>query len=339
MSGGRTIEIWATRLVSVFASLAVLVCVGSSAASASPREETAAVMREIAEADKGFSLRAWVNDGSGAEISIGHQVEYHFLADRDAYLTVLHLDSHGVATLVHPNAIGSSNRVKRGLELTFPAPDDGFSVRAEPPVGRELVLVLATAESIAAESLGLELHEDPIAIIEADRAPALARRLRDLFLEVPQRDRAVVSFEQRIAGRSAEGEYDSVDIVQYFTTRTRSIRRPKLDLHVHFSTGSDELDPAAKRNLDSVAQALGDSRLRSMRFTVSGHTDDVGKPDYNDGLSRRRAISVVSYLTGIRSIDASRLEISYFGETRPLEPGTTAQARRLNRRVEFELLR
>jgi outer membrane protein OmpA-like peptidoglycan-associated protein len=330
------------RAMGLLAALVAVTGLGGAASAeeaSSPREQTVALLQEIAAEPSGFSLRAWVNDGSGGEIPIGHQLEYHFIAERDAHLTVLHLDSHGVATLIHPNAIGSSNRVEGSREHTFPAATDGFTVLAEPPVGQEQVLVLATAEPIDAAALGLSLSKEPIAVVEAAAVPALARRLQEIFLAVPTADRAVARFEQRIAGRSAEGEYDSVDIVSYFTTRTRSIRRPKLDLHVHFETGSDQLDSLAKRNLDSVAQALRDSRLREMRFTVSGHTDDVGDEDYNDDLSRRRAISVVGYLTEVHSIEQQRLEVSYFGEDRPLERGTTPEARALNRRVEFQLLR
>ena len=325
------------------ATLAMALVIFGVGAAAEPtgsaRDQTAQLLREIAAEQTGFGLRAWVNDGSGAEVPIGHQLEYHFLSERNAHLTVVHLDSHGVATVIHPNAIGSSNWVERNVEHTFPAPSDGFSVYAEPPVGQELVLALATAAPIEAAALGLTLKDDPIAILEADAAPALVRRLRDVFIAMPPADRAAASFEQQIAGRSAAGEYDSVDIVSYFTTRTRSIRRPKLDLHVHFDTGSAQLDEGARRNLDSVAQALRDSRLREMRFTVSGHTDDVGDEAYNDDLSRRRAISVVEYLTEDHSIGADRLEINYYGETRPLQSGTTPEVRRLNRRVEFQLVR
>ena len=89
---------------------ALLACVAIAAAASDGavyRDRTVAVLDEIASAESGFGLQAWVNDGSLADIAIGQTVQYHFLSDRSAYLTVLHVDSHGVLTLIHPNAIVS----------------------------------------------------------------------------------------------------------------------------------------------------------------------------------------------------------------------------------------
>jgi outer membrane protein OmpA-like peptidoglycan-associated protein len=303
------------------------------------RDRTVAVLDEIAAQDSGFGLQAWVNDGALGDVAIGQTLQYHFLSDRSAHLTVLHVDSHGVLTLIHPNAIGSGDALRAGEEKTFPGPEDGFTAKADPPLGRDYVLVVATSEPIDAVALGITLSPEPIAVVEAADAPALAGRLRARFLAFSPEDRASTNFEQRIVGRSETAEYASVDIVDYFTTRTRSIRRPKLDLHVHFVTGSHVLDSGARSNLDAVAEALSDPRMESMRFNVIGHTDDVGTTNYNEGLSQRRADTVVRYLTRDRAIDSARLRVDYFGETRPIESNNSAQGRQLNRRVEFELIR
>ena len=310
-----------------------------AAERASFRDETVEVLLSLAAEPAGFALRAWLNDGEQRAIPIGAPVEYHFLADRKAHLTVLHVDAHGVATLLYPNDLDSGNLLRANVERTFPAPDDGFVVHAQPPVGREIVLALATVVPLRPEDLGVSFAAGPVAVVEAERAPALARRLRERWLALDPSARAVARFEQIVLGRSAAAEYDSVDIVSYFSTRARSIRRPRLDLHVQFESGSDALDGRARANLDEVAKALLDARMRSMRFSVGGHTDDVGDEAYNDDLSRRRAQSVVRYLSGTHPIDPGRFEIEHYGETRPLEPGTTPEARRLNRRVEFELVR
>jgi outer membrane protein OmpA-like peptidoglycan-associated protein len=321
------------------ASLACAAIAAAASDGAVYRDRTVAVLDEIASAESGFGLQAWVNDGSLADIAIGQTLQYHFLADRSAYLTVLHVDSHGVLTLIHPNAIGSGGELRGGVEKTFPSAEDEFTAQADPPLGRDYVLVVATREPIDAVALGVTLSPEPIAVVEAADAPALAGRLHARYMAIAPEARASTNFEQRIVGRSATAEYASVDIVDYFTTRTRSIRRPKLDLHVHFVTGSYELDPSARSNLDAVAAALADPRMQSMRFNVSGHTDDVGSTEYNEVLSQRRASTVVKYLTEERSIDSARLRASSFGETRPIESNDSAQGRQLNRRVEFELIR
>jgi outer membrane protein OmpA-like peptidoglycan-associated protein len=127
--------------------------------------------------------------------------------------------------------------------------------------------------------------------------------------------------------------------VTFFSVRERAIRRPRLDLHVHFATGSARLDETARRNLDQVAQALHDRRLAGMRFRVAGHTDSVGDLAFNEGLSEQRARAVVRYLTVERGLAVERLEVAHYGERRPLESNDTPEGRRMNRRVEFELIR
>jgi outer membrane protein OmpA-like peptidoglycan-associated protein len=337
LAGGRFSS--AGKVIGRFAVTGLVIMLSGTAAASSDRDRTLAILQSIASEQSGFELKAWVNAGTGEPIPIGHHVEYHFLAQSQGHVTVVHLDSHGVVTLIHPNGLGSGSELTAGVERRFPDVDADFTVAAEPPVGSEYVLVLATPAPISPADLGVSLAHDPIAVVEAADATAVAERLRERFAEFEPQSRAVTHVEQRIVGRSAEAEYESVDIVDYFTERTRSIRRPKLDLHVHFDTGSYELDASARSNLDSVASALADPRMKDMHFVVSGHTDDVGEAAYNDILSRQRAEGVVEYLTEERRIEPERLEITYYGERRPLEPNVSDGARLLNRRVEFELQR
>ena len=67
---------------------------------------------------------------------------------------------------------------------------------------------------------------------------------------------------------------------------------------------------------------------------VEGHTDDVGKDDYNMGLSERRARAVGDYLTA-NGLKRDRLTIKWYGESQPKVENVDADSRALNRRVEF----
>jgi outer membrane protein OmpA-like peptidoglycan-associated protein len=333
----------ATTLLTVVVSLLLAVPPARASASVpeptSSRERTLAILQSVVEAGGGFALQARVNDGGTAELSVGDDLAYHFVSERDAWLTVVHVDSHGVVTLIYPNDVGSNNRLEPGVDHIFPAHDAEFGLRVEPPIGKEVVLAVATSAPIAPADLGISFEGDPIAVFDAPDAPAFAERLLERFSAFAPDGRAVARVDQRVLGRSEAAQYRSGDIVDYFTTRSRAIKRPRLDLHVRFATGSHSLDAKAKRNLDEVASALSDDRMATMRFTVSGHTDDVGDDAYNDWLSEARAKSVVQYLTQQRGLGTERLEVEYFGERRPLESGTTVEARRMNRRVEFELIR
>lgn len=76
----------------------------------------------------------------------------------------------------------------------------------------------------------------------------------------------------------------------------------------------------------------------NVALRVDGHADERGTVEYNLALSLRRANSVREYLTGF-GIDAGRLDVSGFGEERPLETGASEEAFARNRRAEFSITR
>jgi OOP family OmpA-OmpF porin len=69
-------------------------------------------------------------------------------------------------------------------------------------------------------------------------------------------------------------------------------------------------------------------------YVISGHTDSTGTDAYNQGLSERRANSVMNWLTA-NGVGADRMEAVGYGESQPKYDNTTKEGRRLNRRVEI----
>lgn len=283
-----------------------------------------------------MGLRAVVERTDGEperEVRIGDQVRYRFGSDRDAWLTVIHIDSFGVATVLYPSRVDPESRLKGGVDREFPA-----ELTIEPPLGLEDLFAFATPEPVTAKDLHLDFATGPVSIWEADQSPLLAERLRDRLAAFDPGEIAITRVSQRIHGRG-DVQYNKDDIVAYFTTRTRSLKRPKLDLEIQFATNSAELDARARANLDEIGSALSAQELSEERFVVSGHTDDVGDDQYNMELSGKRAESVRAYLRDQHGIESQRLETEALGESRPKESGTNTDARRANRRVEFELSR
>ena len=78
--------------------------------------------------------------------------------------------------------------------------------------------------------------------------------------------------------------------------------------------------------------------MKSYDVLIEGHTDDIGKEEYNLDLSERRARSVHDYLVS-RGIRIDRLKYVGMGETVPLYPNDSDENRRRNRRVEFMLIK
>jgi outer membrane protein OmpA-like peptidoglycan-associated protein len=123
--------------------------------------------------------------------------------------------------------------------------------------------------------------------------------------------------------------------------KTRSLTRnlvptpAKLDLTIHFDFNSDKLQDRSKPLLDNLASAMKNERLSELKFRVEGHTDGKGTATYNEALSKRRADTVVTYLSQ-QGIAAGRLTPEGKGFRELLDPANP-QAE-TNRRVTIASL-
>ena len=99
-----------------------------------------------------------------------------------------------------------------------------------------------------------------------------------------------------------------------------------------FATNSNRLLEPARQRLALIAQVLAE--YDRTRISVYGHTDDQGDEGYNQELSVRRAAAVADFLQDL-GVDARRLFVVGFGETRPIADNDTVSGRARNRRVEL----
>ena len=107
----------------------------------------------------------------------------------------------------------------------------------------------------------------------------------------------------------------------------------KVDLYgIYFDLDKATLKAESEPTLQQVRQLL--IERPTLRLIVAGHTDSEGSAEYNLDLSRRRADSVVAWLS-TRDIDAYRLEPQGLGESQPVADNATPAGRALNRRVEI----
>jgi chemotaxis protein MotB len=113
---------------------------------------------------------------------------------------------------------------------------------------------------------------------------------------------------------------------------------------VFFDTGRADLKPDGRVQLDNLAKVLLQLQNEippdlAWILRVDGHTDVrpvAGFFKSNWDLSVARAISVVQYLM-TRGVSAQRLAAAGFGEFQPIDPGTSEDSYRRNRRIEFKL--
>ena len=104
---------------------------------------------------------------------------------------------------------------------------------------------------------------------------------------------------------------------------------------IRFDFDKADLHPKDKELLSRIAGVL--STVQGFQIYVYGYTDDIGTKDYNLKLSDRRAQSVRDYLVS-NGLDPKIIATKGFGKSDPLAPGSSPQARAVNRRVEIGLV-
>jgi len=106
--------------------------------------------------------------------------------------------------------------------------------------------------------------------------------------------------------------------------------------NIFFETNKADLSKESTAELERMIGLMKDNA--DIRVEISGHTDNVGSPEYNQKLSEARAKSVVDYLTK-NGIAATRMVYKGYGLTKPVATNDTDEGRQLNRRTEFEIIK
>lgn len=106
---------------------------------------------------------------------------------------------------------------------------------------------------------------------------------------------------------------------------------------IYFDFDKSDIRASEVAKLDQAIAAYKKQSNTRVVLKADGHTDSVGTPGYNDGLSERRANAVKSYLVK-RGIPAEHIEIVAYGESKPATTNDTPEGRAMNRRVELTLM-
>ncbi len=106
--------------------------------------------------------------------------------------------------------------------------------------------------------------------------------------------------------------------------------------NINFETGSANLTKNSRYELDNLVAGL--TKYKDVEIEIAGYTDNQGDPSSNLELSKNRSNAVLNYLTE-RGISASRLTAVGYGEANPTESNDTPEGRKMNRRIEFKILK
>ncbi len=104
---------------------------------------------------------------------------------------------------------------------------------------------------------------------------------------------------------------------------------------ITFGFDSAEVQPRFLSVLDTLSDTLNE--YNQTVIEIAGHTDSTGSPEYNQGLSERRAAAVDSYL-GNRGVLRDRTMVVGAGQAHPIASNATESGRAQNRRVEITLV-
>ena len=103
--------------------------------------------------------------------------------------------------------------------------------------------------------------------------------------------------------------------------------------NIFFETKSDQLSPHSYDALNEVVTILKNNP--SLSLHIEGHTDNVGTPAFNLGLSERRANSVKRYFAE-KGVNEGRLKATGYGQEKPIADNSTPAGKSKNRRVELK---
>lgn len=102
--------------------------------------------------------------------------------------------------------------------------------------------------------------------------------------------------------------------------------------NIEFKTGSAAVKSKSYPLLKKVAEI--EKKCPQVKFSVQGHTDNVGKDATNLTLSQRRSAAVKKLLTKF-GVKSELIDAKGFGSTKPIADNATATGRQKNRRIEI----
>jgi len=107
---------------------------------------------------------------------------------------------------------------------------------------------------------------------------------------------------------------------------------------IEFENGKGDILVEMEPDLNKLVNFLLDNP--NFKINISGHTDSSGAAELNLSLSQKRADAIKDYISLRGGIGADRITAIGYGSQKPIVMNeVTADDKRLNRRVEFEIYR
>ncbi|UJF21066.1 sortase-associated OmpA-like protein PdsO [Shewanella sp. OMA3-2] len=108
-----------------------------------------------------------------------------------------------------------------------------------------------------------------------------------------------------------------------------------IGMNVQFKTGSSQIEPLFKQQLDNVAYMM--ASMPELNVDLMGFADRRGNDDYNQALSEQRLLEVTHYIVA-QGIDKSRLQGQAYGASAPVHQTQNFENDFFDRRVTLTLI-
>ena len=120
----------------------------------------------------------------------------------------------------------------------------------------------------------------------------------------------------QVAGQNVDG------ILNDLTSGKGASRRLSLPGNLTFGYDNSDVSNEGRTELDKIAEALKKflgKDVETAMFTIEGHTDPTGTPEYNQKLSERRAESVRAWFVANMNVNPDHVKTAGYGSTHPAE--------------------
>jgi len=116
--------------------------------------------------------------------------------------------------------------------------------------------------------------------------------------------------------------------------KLKAIMPKNLLIYFEFNDAKFKPDPQTDNRIVEFQSWL--EKHPGSMLSVTGHTDLVGNPGYNQSLGLKRALVIGKYLEN-KGINSGRIITESQGESKPAEDYLTSEGRAKNRRTEISI--
>ncbi len=144
------------------------------------------VFPQVAPGDPQLRVRVWADRPS---YRVGETVRFHFMTNRNAYVTLVNHGTSGRSTLLFPNTFSGSNFVQGGTTYSIPTQGDAFEFKIQSPAGQDFVRIVAT-DTPWSPSLSTARSGAVFRSLDPQEGRAVTRDIGVMQKEIPPTQRA-----------------------------------------------------------------------------------------------------------------------------------------------------